>query len=531
MYAIDPSPLLVSLATTVSATAVTFVLGLFAAWRMLKVRNSLRAWLDGLLTLPLILPPTVVGYFLLIVFGRRSPIGMALEQLGVTIIFSWPATVIAATVVAFPLMYRTTLGAFEQVNSALPDAARTLGASEGRIFRRILLPLAGPGVLAGAVLAFARALGEFGATLMLAGNIPGRTQTIPLAIFSAVEEGNPQATYLWVAVIVLLSIGMIQLLHLPQRNFFSRRRVAAPARAETAYRIGTTNAQCAESNLSVDVVKSLESFCLDLNFQTKNRIVGLLGESGAGKSMTFRMIAGIETPDSGHIQLSGRILYDSARKVNLPAAQRKVGVVFQDYALFPHYTAAENVEFALHEFPAAERRGRALQLLELLQVQDLSERFPRDCPLPGDESRRAFVRRTLLRSRPALAPQYGRASSRHSPKLFRRHSVCYARYGRGLPLLRRPDRRPSGKDHQPHGKTCFIRRSTDGSRSAPDRLQEYRRGATARGFALSGGRVGLSASPVQALFKRGFSSWLQVTSLRICRTRRRWQQYISLLAG
>jgi molybdate transport system permease protein len=235
---------------------------------------------------------------------------------------------------------------------------------------------------------------------MLAGNIPGRTQTIPLAIFSAVEEGNPQATYLWVAVIVLLSIGMIQLLHLPQRNFFSRRRVAAPARAETAYRIGTTNAQCAESNLSVDVVKSLESFCLDLNFQTKNRIVGLLGESGAGKSMTFRMIAGIETPDSGHIQLSGRILYDSARKVNLPAAQRKVGVVFQDYALFPHYTAAENVEFALHEFPAAERRGRALQLLELLQVQDLSERFPRE--LSGGQRQRIAIARCLATNPDAL---------------------------------------------------------------------------------------------------------------------------------
>src|ERR1035438_2151114 len=148
---------------------------------MYGTRGSLRGWIDGALTLPLVLPPTVVGFFLLLLFGRRSLLGAALEQVGITIVFSWPATVIAATVVAFPLMYRTTLGAFEQVNPTLLDAARSLGASERVVFRRVLLPLAAPGVLAGTVLSFARALGEFGATLMLAGNIPGRTQTMPLA--------------------------------------------------------------------------------------------------------------------------------------------------------------------------------------------------------------------------------------------------------------------------------------------------------------------------------------------------------------
>jgi len=142
-------------------------------------KGRIRGWIDGVLTLPLVLPPTVVGFFLLIVFGRRSFIGQALEHLGFTIAFSWPATVIAAVVVAFPLMYRTALGGFEQVNPTLLEAARTLGASEWRIFQRVLLPLAWPGVLAGTVLAFARALGEFGATLMLAGNIPGRTEHRP----------------------------------------------------------------------------------------------------------------------------------------------------------------------------------------------------------------------------------------------------------------------------------------------------------------------------------------------------------------
>ncbi|MGA2352588.1 MAG: ABC transporter permease subunit, partial [Terracidiphilus sp.] len=155
---IDYSPLWISLATTCVATVATFFLGMLAARLMYGVHGSLRAWIDGLLTLPLVLPPTVVGFFLLLLLGRRSLIGHALEQIGIVIVFSWPATVIAATVVAFPLMYRTTLGAFEQVNPNLLDAARTLGASEWRVFRRVLLPMAAPGVLAGTVLAFARAL-------------------------------------------------------------------------------------------------------------------------------------------------------------------------------------------------------------------------------------------------------------------------------------------------------------------------------------------------------------------------------------
>jgi molybdate transport system permease protein len=209
----DLSPLYISLATTCAATAATFFLGMLAARLLYRAHGSLRSWIDGILTLPLVLPPTVVGFILLVLLGRHSLIGHMLEQIGVTIVFSWPATVIAATVVAFPLMYRTTLGAFDQVNPSLLDAARTLGASESMVFRRVLLPMAAPGVLAGTVLAFARALGEFGATLMLAGDIPGRTQTMPLAIFSAASGGDMSAAYLWVGLIVVLSLAIIRLLN------------------------------------------------------------------------------------------------------------------------------------------------------------------------------------------------------------------------------------------------------------------------------------------------------------------------------
>ena len=225
---VDPSPLIISVATTCAATAATFFIGMFAARMMYGMRGTVRAWVDGLLTLPLVLPPTVVGFFLLLIFGRRSWIGQALQHIGITIAFSWPATVIAATVVAFPLMYRTTLGAFEQVSPNLLQAARTLGAGEWRVFRRVLLPLAAPGVIAGTVLAFARALGEFGATLMLAGNIPGRTQTMPIAIFSAAESGDMRVAMIWVALIVLLSLAIIRLL-----NYEKKTRPKLVERTET----------------------------------------------------------------------------------------------------------------------------------------------------------------------------------------------------------------------------------------------------------------------------------------------------------
>ncbi len=205
----DWSPLLISLATSLTATAVTLVAGLAAAaWRQNRAGAG-AALIDGIFILPLVLPPTVVGFLLLLLFGRNGPLGKLLLQFGATVVFSWPATVIAATVVAFPLMYITARAALEQVDPHLLQAARTLGASEGRIFREVALPLAWPGVLAGTILSFARALGEFGATLMLAGNIPGRTETIPIAIYFAVEANEIQRAMAWCAVDVGISIVLL----------------------------------------------------------------------------------------------------------------------------------------------------------------------------------------------------------------------------------------------------------------------------------------------------------------------------------
>jgi len=401
---IDPSPLLISLATTCVATAATFLLGLLAARFMYGVRGSMRAWIDGLLTLPLVLPPTVVGFILLLLLGRRSPIGQLLEQVGITIVFSWPATVIAATVVAFPLMYRTTLGAFEQVNPTLLDAARTLGASESVVFRRVLLPMAGPGVVAGTVLAFARALGEFGATLMLAGNIPGRTETMPLAIFSAAEGGDMRIAYLWVALIVVLSLGIIRLLNL-RPGGGKRAGRGLPAAVEirsitVAPEANLVRGERTALRLEADVAKELDGFTLEVKLAAGSGAVGLLGASGAGKSMTLRMIAGIVNPSRGRILLNGRVLFDSATGKNVPPARRKIGVVFQDYALFPRMTVAENVEFGLLGRPRKERQRLVRKELEQMHIAELADQLPAE--ISGGQRQRVAIARCMATEPDAL---------------------------------------------------------------------------------------------------------------------------------
>ena len=208
----DLSPLFTSFKVALPATFFTFFLGILAAAKVVRLRR-LRGVLDGIFTLPMVLPPTVVGFFLLLLFGKNSFIGQLLAEIGCSVVFTWQGAVIAATVVSFPLMYRTARGAFEQMDQTLIYAARTLGFSETKIFWKIILPSCWPGVAAGAILAFARALGEFGATTMLAGNIPGKTQTMSLAIYSAVQGNNRERAYYWVAVIMAISFATILLMN------------------------------------------------------------------------------------------------------------------------------------------------------------------------------------------------------------------------------------------------------------------------------------------------------------------------------
>lgn len=207
----DTSPIIISMKTATIAILFTFILGLFAArWILYRKSEATKIFWDGVFTMPLVLPPTVAGFFLLVFFGSYGPAGKLFENyLGIKIAFSWGATILAAVVMSFPLMYRSARGALEQIDEDLIFAARTLGMSEWSIFFRVMIPNALPGIISGGVLAFARGLGEFGATAMIAGNIPGRTRTLPLAVYSEVAAGNMDAAYQYVLVIVIICFAIV----------------------------------------------------------------------------------------------------------------------------------------------------------------------------------------------------------------------------------------------------------------------------------------------------------------------------------
>jgi molybdate transport system permease protein len=218
------SPIIISMEVAVAATVIAFFLGLVAAWNTIKLRR-LKGAVDAIFTLPMVLPPTVIGFFLLIIFGKNGLIGGWLYEIGWPIVFSIRGAIVAAAVVAFPLMYRTSRGAFESLDRDLVAAARVDGAGEARIFWQIIVPTCKPGILSGTVLAFTRALGEFGATSMLAGNIPGRTQTMSLAIYSAVQSNERSTAYGWVAVIMIISFTTLILMNLFENGGFSKRNL------------------------------------------------------------------------------------------------------------------------------------------------------------------------------------------------------------------------------------------------------------------------------------------------------------------
>ncbi len=218
MGTLDWSPLWVTLKTTLTAILFIFVLGLACAYLCLHVSTRTRSILDTIFTIPMVLPPTVCGFLLLLACGSNTAFGRFFIDIGFPLIFSWPATVIAAVVVAFPLMYRNALGAFESLDPNMIDAARTLGWRESRIFFKLMLPLSWSSIAAGTVLAFARALGEFGATLFLAGNYLGITRTIPIAIYFEWMNGNNEVAIFWTIILVIFSFIVIMFINLWSRH-------------------------------------------------------------------------------------------------------------------------------------------------------------------------------------------------------------------------------------------------------------------------------------------------------------------------
>ena len=211
----DWSPLYISMKTGIAATIFSFFLGIYAARKVVKAGPKMKAILDGFLTLPMVLPPTVAGFFLLLIFSRRRPFGIFLfEQFHIKVVQTWLGCIIAATVIAFPLMYRNARAAFEQIDVNLIHAGRTLGMSEITIFWKVVVPAAGPGILSGTILTFARALGEYGATSMLAGNIPGKTGTISQRIAMVIQDGDYATAGVWVAIVIFIAFLIIVLMNL-----------------------------------------------------------------------------------------------------------------------------------------------------------------------------------------------------------------------------------------------------------------------------------------------------------------------------
>ena len=212
---LDWSPLYISMKTGIAATIFSFFLGIYAARKVVKAGPKMKAILDGFLTLPMVLPPTVAGFFLLLIFSRRRPFGIFLfEQFHIKVVQTWLGCIIAATVIAFPLMYRNARAAFEQIDVNLIHAGRTLGMSEITIFWKVVVPAAGPGILSGTILTFARALGEYGATSMLAGNIPGKTGTISQRIAMVIQDGDYATAGVWVAIVIFIAFLIIVLMNL-----------------------------------------------------------------------------------------------------------------------------------------------------------------------------------------------------------------------------------------------------------------------------------------------------------------------------
>ena len=207
---LDWSPLFISLKTGIVATFISFFLGIYAARKVVKTTPGKKAVIDGILTLPMVLPPTVAGFFLLLIFSKRRPFGIILyETFDIKVVQSWLGCIIAATVIAFPLMYRNARAAFEQLDVNLIYAGRTLGMSDIRIFWKVVIPSAGPGIASGTILTFARALGEYGATSMLAGNIPGKTGTISQKIAMVIQDGDYATAGVWVAIVMLIAFLVI----------------------------------------------------------------------------------------------------------------------------------------------------------------------------------------------------------------------------------------------------------------------------------------------------------------------------------
>ena len=392
--------------TSVIALVVVLAAGTPLAWWLAAARAGPTRAVELLMRLPIVIPPAVVGIGLLATFGRSGVLGPLLQALGLQVPFSAAAVVLAQVVVAAPFYVQSAAAAFRRVDADLLIVARTLGQRPAGAFLRVTLPLAMPGLIGGASLAWARALGEFGATLLFAGNLPGVTQTMPLAIYTALESDVRVARALSLALAVL-GLGLLLALRLLPEIWTRRGKAARAQRGAAAVsatprqerRPGRPEAAAeGAADWQVRISARLGSFQLDVDLRGGAAPVALIGPNGAGKTTLLRLIAGVHRPDAGLISVGGEVLYDSGRSLTRSPEERRVAYVPQGFGLFPHLSVADNVAFALHaarpRLPRAERRRAAAELLAGMGAALLLDRLPES--LSGGERQRVALTRALL---------------------------------------------------------------------------------------------------------------------------------------
>ena len=303
------------------STLIILPFGLRAAWALARRDWPGKSMVETFVTLPLVMPPVATGLILLQIFGRRGAIGGFLHShFNLDIVFTWRGVLLALAVMSLPLLVRSARVAFEEVNPRLEQIARTLGAGNCRVFFTITLPLAARGIVGGMLLAFARALGEFGATIMVAGNIPGKTSTLSLAIFQNVQLGQDADAFRLLGVSVVLAFAAVWC-------------------SEFLLRQENTDMSLLLKNISLP----LAPFTLEVDVEMHGRVTAIFGPSGAGKTSLLDLIAGLRRPQSAFIQLDDRVLTDTAKECSVPTHQRGIGYVPQDLALFPHFSVRQNL--------------------------------------------------------------------------------------------------------------------------------------------------------------------------------------------